>query len=135
MQGGAGLAQDAGMAKLLLNLRGVPEEEADEVRALLEQYHLDYYETPPNRWGITSGGIWLRDSEQYPQAKRLLDNYQQRRFERKRAEHEELRRRGELETTAQRIRREPVRFLLYFIFMGIILAFMTVPFIRLVLGS
>ncbi|MBK5937519.1 MAG: DUF6164 family protein [Halorhodospira halophila] len=123
------------MAKLLLNLRGVPEDEADEVRGLLEQYHLDYYETPPNRWGITQGGIWLRDAEQYPQAKRLLDEYQRRRFERVRGEHEAMRRRGELETVTQRILREPLRFLIYFLLMAVILAFMTIPFLHLALSG
>ncbi len=121
------------MAKLLLNLRGVPDEEADEIRGLLDQYLLDYYETPPNRWGITGGGIWLRDPEQHPQARRLLDEYQRRRHERVRAEHEALRRRGELESLAQRIRREPVRFALYALLAGAIVAVMTVPFLQLAL--
>ncbi len=121
------------MAKLLLNLRGVPDEEADEIRGLLDQYRLDYYETPPNRWGITSGGIWLRDPEQHPQARRLLDEYQRQRLARVRAEHEALRRRGELEGVAQRIRREPVRFALYAAVMGVIIALMTVPFLQLAL--
>ncbi len=123
------------MAKLLLNLRGVPEDEAEEVRGLLEQYHFDYYETPPNRWGITQGGIWLRDSEQYLQAKRVLDEYQRRRFERVRAEHEAMRQRGELETVTQRILREPLRFLVYFLLMAVILAFMLVPFLHLAMSA
>ncbi len=123
------------MAKLLLNLRGVPDDEADEVRQLLSDYHFDYYETSPNRWGITQGGIWLRDPDQYPDAKRVLDAYQKRRFERVRAEHEAMRRRGELETVTQRILRDPLRFLLYFLLIAVILAFMTIPFINLAFGA
>ncbi len=121
--------------RLLLNLRGVPEDEADEVRALLEQYRVSFYETSPSRWGINAGAIWLRDAEQYPQARRLLDGYQRQRFERKRAEHNELRRQGELETMGQRLGREPGRVALYFTLMAVILAVMIVPFVRLVLSG
>ncbi|MDD3518311.1 MAG: DUF6164 family protein, partial [Chromatiales bacterium] len=31
-----------------MNLRHVPDEEADDVRALLAEHDLDFYETPPN---------------------------------------------------------------------------------------
>ncbi|MBK1734606.1 hypothetical protein CKO15_04760 [Halorhodospira abdelmalekii] len=122
------------MAKLLMNLRGVPDDEADEVRELLRANGIDFYETPPNRWGITNGGIWLHDKTLFPEAKRLLDRYQEERSMRVRAEHEAQRARGELETLWQRIAREPLRFLLYLILMGLILAFMIVPFAHLALG-
>ncbi|MGH8025314.1 MAG: DUF6164 family protein, partial [Pseudoxanthomonas sp.] len=35
------------MAKLLLNLRNVPDDEADEVRAWLTESGMDFYETQP----------------------------------------------------------------------------------------
>ena len=47
------------MATLLLNLRHVPEDEADDVRALLDANGIAWYETQPSRWGISGGGIWL----------------------------------------------------------------------------
>ena len=50
------------MAKLLLNLRHVPQDEADEVRELLSTNGIDYYETRPSLWGISAGGIWLHDA-------------------------------------------------------------------------
>jgi hypothetical protein len=46
------------MSKLLLNLRGVPDDEADDVRRFLGSRGISYYETPPSRWG-TAGGIWI----------------------------------------------------------------------------
>ncbi|BAU58227.1 DUF6164 family protein [Halorhodospira halochloris] len=122
------------MAKLIMNLRGVPDDEADEVRELLNQYNIDFYETPPNRWGITSGGIWLKDADCYPQAKRLLDEYQRKRSERVRAEYEAMRQRGEIDTLLQRVAREPLKAALYTVLMLIILAFMTIPFVYLALG-
>ncbi|KAF1693423.1 DUF6164 family protein [Pseudoxanthomonas koreensis] len=69
------------MAKLLFNLRNVPEDEADEVRALLTEHGVDWYETRPGPWGVSHGGLWLRDAEAWPEARRLLDGYQQARRE------------------------------------------------------
>jgi hypothetical protein len=39
------------MTTLLLNLRRVPDDEADEVRALLEQHQILFYETAPTCGG------------------------------------------------------------------------------------
>jgi len=47
------------MTTLLLNLRRVPDDEADEVRALLERHDIPFYETTPSLWGVSAGGIWL----------------------------------------------------------------------------
>ncbi|MBK1700839.1 DUF6164 family protein [Thiococcus pfennigii] len=123
------------MSKLLMNLRYVTDEEAAEVRELLNRHQIAYYETPPNRWGITVGAIWLEDHGQFPAARRLLDRYQAERGARVRAEHEAARARGELETLAERIRREPARVLFYFAAVAAIAALMTVPFIQVALGD
>jgi hypothetical protein len=69
------------MAKLLFNLRNVPDDEADEVRALLTAHGLDWYETRPGPWGVSHGGLWLRDAWAWPEARRLLDAYQRARRE------------------------------------------------------
>src|SRR5690606_13961933 len=55
-------------AKLLLNLRHVPDDEADDVRALLEAVRIDYYETRAGPFGISAGGIWVRDDDDVPDA-------------------------------------------------------------------
>ena len=47
------------MSKLLLNLRMVLEDEADDVRAMLEAHRIEFYETRPSRWGVSHGGIWV----------------------------------------------------------------------------
>ena len=59
------------MSQLLLNLRHVPEDEADEVRALLERNAIAWYETEPNRWGISAGAIWVREDDQFERARAL----------------------------------------------------------------
>ena len=73
------------MATLLLNLRNVPDDEAGEVRALLEGHGIDYYETPPSFWGVSAGGLWLRDTARLDEARGLLARYQAERGERMRA--------------------------------------------------
>ena len=60
------------MAKLLLNLRNVPDDEADEVRALLNDRGIDFYETPPSFWGVSAGGLWLPGPDQLAEAQAHL---------------------------------------------------------------
>ncbi|MCP1675944.1 hypothetical protein J2T57_003099 [Natronocella acetinitrilica] len=119
------------MAKLLMHLRGVSDEEADEVRELLSRHQIDYYETPPNHWGLTMGAIWLRDEDQKDEASQLLDTYQQERQQRVREEYAARREAGEIDTVLTRILREPVRFLVYLGIIGTILYFLITPFFRL----
>ena len=57
----------------LMNLRHVPDDEAEEIRALFEDHGVRYYETPPSRWGISMGGFWVHDAEEAERAKALLD--------------------------------------------------------------
>lgn len=91
------------MAKLLFNLRNVPDDEAAEVRALLTEHGVDWYETRPGPWGISHGGLWLRDADAWPEARRLLDGYQQARREQAR---EQAQRQGR-ETFLELLRTRP----------------------------
>lgn len=101
------------MATLLFRLRHVPDDEADEVRALLEENDIDFYETTPGNWGISMPALWLRDESQHARALALLGHYQQERARRMREEYEELRQRGEAVTLLDSLRRQPARFLFY----------------------
>ena len=86
------------MPKLLMNLRHVPDDEADDVRRFLDSGGIGYYETPPSFWGISAGGIWIRDDGDFAEAKRLMTAYQRARQERARAERAEAERMGTAET-------------------------------------
>ena len=68
------------MTVLLFALRGVPDDEADEVRELLTEQEIDYYETSAGNWGISMPALWLRDRGQLQEARELLANYQRQRF-------------------------------------------------------
>jgi len=87
------------MAKLLFRLRNVPEDEAQDVRDLLEQHGFDYYETKAGNWGISMPGLWLKNDEQLDHAKALLHDYQARRATDARAAYEAEKRQGR--TTSQ----------------------------------
>ena len=100
------------MAKLLLNMRMVPADEAEDVRGFLAEHGIAFHETKPSRWGISHGGIWVSDDRDYPRARSLMDAYQAARSERVRAEYARARADGSAETFADVMRREPLRVLL-----------------------
>lgn len=94
-------------SKLLLNLRHVPDDEAEEVQALLDELGLAWYRTEPNRWGISAGGIWLKQAADYPAAREALDRYQAERAQRARDEWSQTQAAGEGTLMAQ-LRANPV---------------------------
>ena len=97
------------MSRLLLNLRHVPDDEADDVRAMLEASGIAFYETTPSMWGISGGGIFVTEDAAIGEARRLMAEYQDRRRVRVRAEHEAARQAGTAETFWTVLRAEPSR--------------------------
>ncbi|MGD8429779.1 MAG: DUF6164 family protein [Ectothiorhodospiraceae bacterium] len=119
------------MATMLLNLRHVPDDEAEEVRAELRAHAIDFYETPPNHWGISMGAIWLRHEDQREEALGVIAAYQRRRGATARAEHERRRAEGTAVTLVQRLREQPVRVLVYLAVAVVVLYLSLHPFIHL----
>ena len=109
-----------GMSKLLLNLRNVPDDEADDVRALLDAKRIAFYETEPNSWGISAGGIWVTEDADFADAKRAFDDYEQQRSVRVRAEYAAAKRAGTAETFFTVLREDPLRVVMTLL--GILLA-------------
>jgi hypothetical protein len=119
------------MAVLLFRLNNVPEDEADEVRALLKGHAIPFYETPGGRWGISVAGIWLYDDLHLERARELIDGYQQERARKARDEYERRCREGDQETLWRRFRREPLLFIFFALFIAGILYISLVPFLGL----
>ena len=117
--------------RFLFNFRGVTDEEIHEVRLLLDEHDIEFYETPPSFWGISMGGIWLRDESQFERSKQLLAAYQQERSIRIRKAFAEQKIRGEVDTLFHRFKRDPIRVTAYLVVILLILYFFTVPFIQL----
>ncbi|MGM0593440.1 MAG: DUF6164 family protein [Pseudomonadota bacterium] len=119
------------MPHLLFRLNGVPEDEAEDIRRLLDDNRIDYYETSAGRWGISVAAIWLRDDGELERAKRLIDVYQEERYRRAREEYERLRREGKIEGWFGRLRRDPLRMLLYLLAILAVLYLSILPIIQL----
>lgn len=114
----------------LFNLRNVPEDEAKEIRELLNAHGIDFYETHASGWGISAPAFWLPDEGQRAQAEGLLEDYQQRRTENARAVYAQLKREGSAPTWAGNIMHHPFRFLLLVVFLLFILYATLSPFIH-----
>lgn len=97
------------MARLLFRLRNVPEDEAEEVRQLLTEHDVAFYETKPGNWGISMPGLWLHHDDDFAEADALLQAYQQERQQRVRAEYEAAIASGTAETQWQRLKAEPLK--------------------------
>jgi hypothetical protein len=119
------------MAILLLNLRHVPEDEADEVRDLLEGQGIEYYETRPGPFGISAGGIWLSRPEQEDRARLRLQEYQTARAQRAHEERETARREGRLPGTWGHLRSHPLQALAALIGILFVLGVTLLPFLLL----
>lgn len=109
------------MAKLLFRLRFVPEDEAEEVRQLLDDNNISWFETSPGNWGISMPGIWVQDNQDFTRARSLLDDYQQARQIRVREEYELSRQQGEAKTIGQVFAENPLRFVSYIVLIGVVL--------------
>ena len=83
------------MSKILFRLNGVSEDEIEDVRELLTEHDIDFYETPPGNWGISMPAIWVKEEEQFDKAKALLDAYQSERSMRVKNEMNRLKQAGE----------------------------------------
>lgn len=107
------------MAKLIFRMRGVPDDEAEEVRELLVDNQIDFYETSAGNWGISLPAIWITDDRQYEQARQLLQDYQVQRSLRMREEYDLQRKRGEAPSLWHSFREDPMKFIGY---MGLVAA-------------
>ena len=101
------------MAKLLFRMRDVPDDEAEEVRELLTQNEIPFFETFAGNWGISMPGLWLVDEQQFDEARALLDEYQEVRSTRVKSQYLKQREQGEIRTFWESFRAEPVRFSVY----------------------
>lgn len=119
------------MAKLLLNLRNVPDDEADDVRELLDANGIAWYETKPGPWRISVGGIWISEDAAIVEAKRLMAEYQQARGERARAEYAAAVRDGTAETFLSQLRAEPFRVVLTVVAIILLLGLVALPVLLL----
>ena len=109
------------MAYLLFSLRGVPEEEAFEIRDLLNHHDIDFYETNAGNWGFSMPAIWLRDELQLDQAQHLLQGYHRARYQLQREIYLAKKAKGDHTTLWQSFQQSPLIFSGYLLAIGLIL--------------
>jgi Family of unknown function (DUF6164) len=119
------------MASLLFSLRMVPDDEAEDIRELLTENNIDFYETSAGNWSISSPGIWAPDNSQLAQAKALISAYQEQRGIEQRALYEQLKSQGQQKTFWVILWQEPLKVVAYISIVALILYFSTKPFLSL----
>jgi len=118
------------MPELLFRLRNVPGDEAEEVRQLLNDHNIKFYETHAGGWGISMPGVWLPDDSKLKEAKSLIDGYQRERAVRMRSEYEILKAEGVNKTVMDKIMENPVRFIMLAFAVLFILYISLTPFLE-----
>lgn len=116
----------------LFTLRNVPVDEIEDIRALLTNNHIDFYETPAGNWGISLPAIWLKDESQLDVARELLHSYQKQRSEKIKNEFEQLRLEGKDKSIKDSLKESPARFIVYILIVIGILYISIKPFISFV---
>ena len=117
------------MAKLIFKLKSVSYDEADDIKNLLTENKIDFYESPAGNWEISMHALWLNDEAQYTQAKQLIDEYQVKRSQRIRLETQQKIDQGEHETFIQRLFNKPIQFFITLAIIIFILYFSIMPFL------
>ena len=120
------------MAIILFRLRNVPEDEANDVRQLLDQHAIDWYETSAGKFQISFPAIWISDNADEPRARQLIDTYQQKRKQEIRAEQAARDAAGESDTFLTRAIANPLPVLGTLLFVALILYLSIKPFISLI---
>ncbi len=123
------------MAVRIFNLRNVPDDEAEDIRELLQQDNIDFYETPAGNWGVSVPSLWVRDEIQEPRAKSLIAAYQKERQIKAKAEYARQQAAGEQRTIFDSIKENPLRFIAYMLIIVGLLYISTMPFLNLAKGQ
>lgn len=116
------------MAKKLYTLRNVPEDEIDEMRALLREYEIDFHETDAGFFGIATAALWVNEPQQFDQAKQLIAGYQQQRYQLAHKEYETQKSEGKQPRFIDFFRAEPGKIIAYIFFALLLIALMTGPY-------
>ena len=119
------------MAVLIFKLRYVPDDEAQDVRELLSENGIDYYETSAGVFGISVPGLWLKSKDQLETARKLIDDYQKARQNEARIEYNLQRRQGTARTFMDMLKENPARYISSILAILLICYFMIVIFISL----
>lgn len=120
------------MSILLFKLSLVPYDEAQDIRDLLDENKIDYYETSAGILGFSMPGLWLQDEMQLEKARALIDDYQRQRQSRAREDYQNRVEMGQSRSVIDIFKESPLRFIGYLFAIAIIIYFSAILFLKLV---
>lgn len=123
------------MSALIFRLRNVPEDEATQVRNLLDEHGIDWFETSAGNWGIGMPGLWVKGVDDAPRARSLIDTFQQELSSSERARFRELQKSGRAPTLIESIQSRPFAVLGIVAFCLFIIYVSVNPFLQLAQSS
>jgi len=118
------------MSYLIFKLNSVPEDEANEVRQLLDDADIPFYETDSGRWGLGYAAIWTKEKDILESAKNLIQEYQISRYKKVSEQHHKMEQAGEKISRFEFFLTSPIRFSLLIIFAGALAYFTVIPFFK-----
>lgn len=120
------------MPTLVFRLRNVPEDEADDVRALMDENEFDWYETSAGNWGIAMPGIWVSNDGDADNARQFINAYQTDRQSTMRDNYQQELDSGHVVSFTQRLKEHPLRVAGLVLFCLFILFVSINPFMQLI---
>jgi hypothetical protein len=119
------------MSIRIFSLKNVPDDETIDVKDLLTEHQIEFYETPAGKWGISVPALWLKDDTQLLTARSLIEKYQQDRTIRVREEYERQKKAGKAPTIIDKVKEEPLKMVLYLTIIGFIMYVSIRPFLTI----
>lgn len=119
------------MARLLFKLGNVPDDEAEDIRDLLNNHDIRFYETNAGFWRVGLDAIWLADTAQEEHARELIRTYQIERSIRQQENYAQLVEAGEVPSVWQRFCAHPIRFIALVAAIIFVAGLTVIPFVML----
>jgi hypothetical protein len=116
------------MTILLFKLQNVPDDEAADVRELLAENDIYFYETHAGFWRLGVDGLWLPDDTHLERARELIHIYQTQRTDTQKKLYADLLEQGEAPTLWQNFLISPLRFVLLIVAVFFVLTLTLAPF-------
>lgn len=102
-------------------MRDVPDDEADDIKALLESNSIDYFETFGGNWGISMPALWVKDKGQFSHARKIIDAYQVERTKRVESGDLDISENLDIKTLGDSFKKKPFHFISYWALIVIVL--------------
>ncbi len=119
------------MARLLFKLAQVPDDEAQEIRTLLDEHQIHYYETDAGFFRVGLDAIWLVDGTQEERARELMRGYQAERAVRQQQNYAQLVEAGQVPSVWQHFCAQPIRFVAVALAITFVAGLTLIPFVML----